>query len=178
MQGNPLSCNCYLAWFAGWLRKQDIAGITGRCHDPPRLKDAIIKDIPHHEFKCNSAFNALLYNWFWSPVAPVDISYSRNLYHCVLWSIAMNSKWSTNMTYPMKLIAALHANWFPRVQNRNQYNTLIKFEFANNACFVPSSYMSSAHSRKKNFTNKSVAIAACLYSLRQNNIRNLNCKSC
>ncbi|RLU25890.1 hypothetical protein DMN91_002052 [Ooceraea biroi] len=54
MQGNPLSCNCYLAWFAGWLRKRDIAGISGRCHDPPRLKDAVIKDIPHHEFKCNN----------------------------------------------------------------------------------------------------------------------------
>ncbi|XP_032672289.1 protein slit isoform X1 [Odontomachus brunneus] len=54
MQGNPLSCNCYLAWFAGWLRKRDMVGITGRCHDPPRLKDAVIKDIPHHEFKCNN----------------------------------------------------------------------------------------------------------------------------
>ncbi|XP_015606545.1 protein slit isoform X1 [Cephus cinctus] len=54
MQGNPLSCNCHLAWFAEWLRKRDLPGITGRCHDPPRLKDANIKDIPHHEFKCNS----------------------------------------------------------------------------------------------------------------------------
>jgi len=75
MQGNPLSCNCYLAWFAGWLRKRDIAGITGRCHDPPRLKDAVIKDIPHHEFKCNSAYltrylvyfySILLYSWIYS----------------------------------------------------------------------------------------------------------------
>ncbi|XP_047346786.1 protein slit isoform X5 [Vespa velutina] len=54
MQGNPLSCNCHLAWFAGWLRKRDMTGMTGRCHDPLRLKDAVIKDIPHHEFKCNN----------------------------------------------------------------------------------------------------------------------------
>ncbi|KAK2586210.1 hypothetical protein KPH14_001469 [Odynerus spinipes] len=54
MQSNPLSCNCHLAWFAGWLRKRDMTGMTGRCHDPPRLKDAVIKDIPHHEFKCNN----------------------------------------------------------------------------------------------------------------------------
>ena len=54
MQGNPLSCNCHLAWFAGWLRKRDMSGVVGHCHDPPRLKDAVVKDIPHHEFKCNS----------------------------------------------------------------------------------------------------------------------------
>ncbi|XP_043587726.1 protein slit isoform X1 [Bombus pyrosoma] len=54
MQSNPLSCNCHLAWFAGWLRKRDMSGIVGHCHDPPRLKSAIIKDIPHHEFKCNN----------------------------------------------------------------------------------------------------------------------------
>ncbi|XP_015174039.1 PREDICTED: protein slit isoform X3 [Polistes dominula] len=54
MQGNPLSCNCHLAWFAGWLRKREMTGMTGRCHDPPRLKDAAIRDIPHHEFKCNN----------------------------------------------------------------------------------------------------------------------------
>ncbi|XP_046430500.1 protein slit isoform X1 [Neodiprion pinetum] len=54
LQGNPLSCNCHLSWFAEWLRGRDLQGITGRCHDPPRLKDAIIKDIPQHEFKCNS----------------------------------------------------------------------------------------------------------------------------
>ncbi|KAL2716190.1 protein slit isoform X3 [Vespula squamosa] len=60
MQGNPLSCNCHLAWFAGWLRKRDMTGMTGRCHDPLRLKDAVIKDIPHHEFKCNILNNRLL----------------------------------------------------------------------------------------------------------------------
>ncbi|XP_076624299.1 slit guidance ligand isoform X1 [Colletes latitarsis] len=54
MQGNPLSCNCHLAWFAGWLRKRDMSDVVGHCHDPPRLKDAVIKDIPHHEFKCNN----------------------------------------------------------------------------------------------------------------------------
>ncbi|XP_063990691.1 protein slit isoform X1 [Diachasmimorpha longicaudata] len=54
MQGNPLSCNCYLAWFAEWLRTRDMPGTIGRCHDPPRLKDAHVKDIPRHEFKCNS----------------------------------------------------------------------------------------------------------------------------
>ncbi|XP_044585787.1 protein slit isoform X1 [Cotesia glomerata] len=54
MQGNPLSCNCHLAWFAEWLRTRDIPGVIGRCHDPPRLKDAHVKDIPRHEFKCNS----------------------------------------------------------------------------------------------------------------------------
>ncbi|PBC34806.1 Protein slit [Apis cerana cerana] len=56
MQGNPLSCNCHLAWFAGWLRKREtpLSGVVGHCHDPPRLKDAIVKDIPHHEFKCNN----------------------------------------------------------------------------------------------------------------------------
>lgn len=54
MQGNPLSCNCHLAWFAEWLRKRDITNVTGSCHDPPRLKNAVIRDIPHHEFKCNS----------------------------------------------------------------------------------------------------------------------------
>ncbi|XP_051157460.1 protein slit isoform X1 [Leptopilina boulardi] len=54
MQGNPLSCNCHLAWFAEWLKKRDITNVTGSCHDPPRLKNAVIRDIPHHEFKCNS----------------------------------------------------------------------------------------------------------------------------
>lgn len=56
MQNNPLSCNCHLAWFAEWLRTHDIPGIIGRCHDPPRLKDAHVKDIPRHEFKCTSKF--------------------------------------------------------------------------------------------------------------------------
>lgn len=57
MLGNPLSCNCHLAWFAGWLRKKELTGTSGRCHEPPRLKDAVINDIPHHEFKCNSTIN-------------------------------------------------------------------------------------------------------------------------
>ncbi|KAK0167887.1 hypothetical protein PV327_001742, partial [Microctonus hyperodae] len=54
MQENPLSCNCHLAWFAEWLTTHEMPGIIGRCHDPPRLKDAHVKDIPRHEFKCNS----------------------------------------------------------------------------------------------------------------------------
>ncbi|KAK0077767.1 hypothetical protein PV325_003479, partial [Microctonus aethiopoides] len=54
MQDNPLSCNCHLAWFAEWLTTHEMPGIIGRCHDPPRLKDAHVKDIPRHEFKCNS----------------------------------------------------------------------------------------------------------------------------
>ncbi|XP_043269107.1 protein slit isoform X1 [Venturia canescens] len=53
MQANPLSCNCHLEWFAEWLRNRDVPGIVGRCHDPPRLKDAHVRDIPSHEFKCN-----------------------------------------------------------------------------------------------------------------------------
>ena len=62
-KGNPLSCNCHLAWFAGWLRKRDMSGVVGHCHDPPRLKDAVVKDIPHHEFKCNSK---ILFSFFFS----------------------------------------------------------------------------------------------------------------
>ncbi|XP_058798231.1 protein slit isoform X2 [Phymastichus coffea] len=54
VQGNPLSCNCHLAWFSEWLKKHDSVSVSGHCHDPPRLKDAAINDIPRHEFKCNS----------------------------------------------------------------------------------------------------------------------------
>ncbi|KAJ8682332.1 hypothetical protein QAD02_018124, partial [Eretmocerus hayati] len=55
IQENPLSCNCHLSWFAEWVKKRDISmNVSGKCHEPPRLKDATISEIPRHEFKCNS----------------------------------------------------------------------------------------------------------------------------
>uniref|UniRef100_A0ABD2X9L2 Protein slit n=1 Tax=Trichogramma kaykai TaxID=54128 RepID=A0ABD2X9L2_9HYME len=52
IQGNPLSCNCHLAWFSEWLKEHEGVTVTGHCHDPPRLKNAVINEIPRHEFKC------------------------------------------------------------------------------------------------------------------------------
>ncbi|KAL6262710.1 hypothetical protein P5V15_005502 [Pogonomyrmex californicus] len=146
MQGNPLSCNCYLAWFAGWLRKRDIVGITGRCHDPSRLKDAIIKDIPHHEFKCNSAFNALL------------LPLSTCSTYRYIWLSQFVSLYSVVEHYEFKIECKY--NIFHEIDSSFAYKLLCPYiklkinvtyqrdlKFANNACFVPSIRVSSAMKR-------------------------------
>lgn len=52
LASNPFSCNCHLAWFSDWLRKQQLTGTSARCATPSKMKDVAIKEMPHHEFKC------------------------------------------------------------------------------------------------------------------------------
>ncbi|KAK6638540.1 hypothetical protein RUM43_006807 [Polyplax serrata] len=49
---NPFNCNCHLAWFAEWLRRRQLSAANPRCGAPTRLKDVLIQDLPHNEFKC------------------------------------------------------------------------------------------------------------------------------
>lgn len=52
LASNPFSCNCHLAWFSDWSRKNQLGGTPARCASPARVKDVPIKELPAHEFKC------------------------------------------------------------------------------------------------------------------------------
>ncbi|XP_077290242.1 slit guidance ligand [Arctopsyche grandis] len=53
LDGNPFNCNCHLAWLGSWLRTSGLAsGAT--CKEPQKLRGSLLRDLPHHEYKCTS----------------------------------------------------------------------------------------------------------------------------
>ncbi|ODN05623.1 Protein slit [Orchesella cincta] len=56
LNGNSFICNCHLAWFGEWLRREEsIVSTDGpKCHAPLRHKDSLIRSLPPHEFRCTS----------------------------------------------------------------------------------------------------------------------------
>ncbi|CAG7785709.1 unnamed protein product [Allacma fusca] len=56
LDGNAFICNCHLAWFADWLRREEslVTSVGPKCHTPLRHKDFLISSLPTHEFRCTS----------------------------------------------------------------------------------------------------------------------------
>ncbi|OXA44085.1 Protein slit [Folsomia candida] len=56
LDGNAFICNCHLAWFADWLRREEslFPSSGPKCVAPMRHKDTLIRSLPTHEFRCTS----------------------------------------------------------------------------------------------------------------------------
>lgn len=56
---NPFNCNCHLAWFAEWLKKNGLIAGSPRCAGPARVMDVPIHDLPSYEFKCTGNYSII-----------------------------------------------------------------------------------------------------------------------
>ena len=122
LQGNPLSCNCHLAWFSEWLKKRDSGTtVSGHCHEPPRLKDAAISDIPRHEFKCNSEYTYIRMRGR-DPLCPVSlIPPSPPLASDVLYINARPGRSLVSREIPAGGIPGIYVYSFNVFTYRNKY---------------------------------------------------------
>jgi len=65
LDGNAFICNCHLAWFADWLRREEslLASNGPKCNAPLRHKDNLIRSLPSHEFRCTSKQLTRSHSW-------------------------------------------------------------------------------------------------------------------
>ncbi|XP_055874290.1 slit homolog 2 protein-like isoform X2 [Biomphalaria glabrata] len=53
---NKLVCDCHMAWFARWLRKNPTLALFTECHQPLHLRNAEIAELQDIDFKCDATF--------------------------------------------------------------------------------------------------------------------------
>ncbi|KAH9524858.1 hypothetical protein Btru_028062 [Bulinus truncatus] len=51
---NKLVCDCHMAWFARWLRKNPTLGLFTECHQPLHLRNTEISELQDIDFKCDA----------------------------------------------------------------------------------------------------------------------------
>merc|ERR1719483_1044885 len=54
---NPFNCNCHMAWFADWLRRNNLTASGPRCNKPEHLKNKSIHTLATHDFRCTNGNN-------------------------------------------------------------------------------------------------------------------------
>lgn len=50
---NRLVCDCHLAWFAHWLRRNPTLALFTECDHPLHLRSAEISELQDSDFKCD-----------------------------------------------------------------------------------------------------------------------------
>ncbi|GFO50375.1 protein slit-like protein [Plakobranchus ocellatus] len=53
---NKLVCDCHLAWFARWLRRNPSHVLFTECSEPMHLRHKLISELQDRDFKCDVAF--------------------------------------------------------------------------------------------------------------------------